>query len=99
MCRAHIARCSLTVKCLKFSSQSAINTLKNDNNIIIKEADKGGDSVIFNRDYRKLCEKDLDDNEYYEGLTQDLSKSDRIKYNKFIKKFKSCLTKKKKRNI
>lgn len=46
---------------------NAIENLKNDENIIIKEADKGSAVVIMDRDYYKsMCLSVLENNEYYE---------------------------------
>ena len=53
---------------LKHKQQIVIYELKNDDSIVIKEADKGGASIIMNRDYKKtLSEKHLNDIEYYEN--------------------------------
>ena len=53
----------------KKSEWNAIENLKNDDNIIIKEADKGGAVVIMDRDYYKsMCLSMLEDSKYYEKI-------------------------------
>ena len=47
----------------------ALNSLRNDTSIIIKEADKGSGVVAWDReDYLKEAEKQLGDKETYEEL-------------------------------
>ena len=47
----------------------ALNSLKNDTSIVIKEAEKGSDVAVWNRkDYRKEAEKQLADMEKFQEL-------------------------------
>ena len=69
---------------------NAIKSLQNDHTIIIKEADKGGATVIMDRKhYLEMVETTLNDKEYYEILTKDPHKETKLKYNKFLKKHES----------
>lgn len=73
----------------------AINDLKNDNTIIIKEADKGGASVIMDKEhYKSMVENILNDEAYYSKLNTHPEKELQLKYKKFLKKHKGQLTKK-----
>ena len=50
----------------------ALNSLRDDTSIIIKEADKGSGVVVWDReDYLKEAEKHLGDKETYEELSSD----------------------------
>ena len=50
----------------------ALNSLRDDTSIIIKEADKGSGVVVWDRkDYLKEAEKQLGDKETYEELSSD----------------------------
>ena len=50
----------------------ALNSLRDDTSIIIKEADKGSGVVVWDReDYLKEAEKHLGDKEIYEELSSD----------------------------
>ena len=52
--------------------RNAINSLRNDASIIIKEADKGSGIVIWDReDYLKEAESQLGDTNVYEKLQGD----------------------------
>ena len=78
--------------------QNDLNEQKNDDTIIIKEADKGGATVIMNKTfYRAKVHEMLADNEHYAELT-DLNYDDKIikKIGKLLKKFHQETTKKKK---
>ena len=78
--------------------QNALNELKNDDTIIIKEADKGGATVIMDKTfYRAKVHEMLADNERYTELT-DLNYDDKIikKIGKHLKKFDQETTKKEK---
>ncbi|MCG7879609.1 MAG: GIY-YIG nuclease family protein [Candidatus Thiodiazotropha endolucinida] len=77
------------------SEANAIKSLQNDQTIIIKEADKGGATVIMDREhYLEMVETTLNDKEYYEILTKDPLRETKLKYNKFLKKYERKLTKK-----
>ena len=57
---------------LKKEEWTAITTLRNNRDIVIKPADKGGNIVIMNReDYIKEGLKQLSDTNYYEMLEED----------------------------
>ena len=80
---------------ISLAERNAIKSLANDQSIIIKEADKGGAVVIMDREhYKEIVENMLSDKKYYEKLDTDPQKTDRIKYNKFIKNYKDNLTQK-----
>ena len=50
----------------------ALNSLRDDTFIIIKEADKGSDVVVLDKDdYLKEAKKQLSDKETYEELSSD----------------------------
>lgn len=62
-----------------------IKSLKEDNSIIIKEADKGGASVIMNKeDYKTMA--------YYSKSNINPEKKLQLKYKKFLQKYKSHMT-------
>ena len=51
----------------------ALNSLRDDTSIIIKEADKGSGVAVWDReDYLKQAEKQLGDKETYDELSSDL---------------------------
>ena len=67
--------------------REAINTLRNDTSIIIKEADKGSGIVVWDRDdYLKEAELQLGDIEVYEKLSSD-------SVSPLIREIKNCLAK------
>ena len=73
--------------------KEALESLKNDKSIVIKEADKGGSVIIMDADfYKHTVEKSLNDKQYYEKLPNNPEKQDRIKYFKFLENFEHCLT-------
>ena len=75
--------------------RNSILSLSADKDIIIKEADKGGSVIIMDTDHYKSMVNDiLMDESYYEKLRNDPQKETRIKYEKLIKKYSNCLTKK-----
>ena len=77
------------------SEYNAIKSLQNDQSIIIKEADKGGTTVIMNKEhYKEMVESIINDTEYYEQLDGDPYKTIGQKYNKFLKKHENALTEK-----
>ena len=52
--------------------RKALQTLKNDNSIVIKGADKGSAVVVWDReDYLKEAASQLSDKEVYEEVTGD----------------------------
>ena len=61
--------------------------MANDPSIVIKEADKGGATIIMDQShYKCMVENALDDGIFYEKLDTDPSKAERLKYSKFLKK-------------
>ena len=59
---------------LSKEERDALYSLKNDNTIVIKGADKGSGVVVWDReDYLKEEHKQLSDEEVYEEVTNDLS--------------------------
>ena len=54
--------------------REALETLRNDNSIIIKEADKGSAIVVWDReDYCKEAEGQISDPEVYEKVSSDVT--------------------------
>ena len=71
--------------------RQAIDSLRNDTSIIIKEADKGSGIVIWDReDYLKEAESQLDNQSVYENLQGDV-------FSPLVKVIKECLAKIKRR--
>ena len=69
--------------------------LRTNSEIIIKEADKGGATIIMNKeDYKELVETILNDEVYYTKLNTSPEKELNLKYKKFLQKFKSQMTEK-----
>ena len=61
---------------LKKEEWTAINTLRRNENIIIKPADKGGNIVIMNKeDYIHEGLRQLSDHNFYEELEEDPTKN------------------------
>ena len=57
---------------ITFSEQKSMSELANDETIIIKQADKGGATVIMDRKfYQEQIEKMLHNNEYYKEIDQN----------------------------
>lgn len=80
---------------LSKSQQNSIKSLINDENIIIKEADKGGATVIMNRSfYQTQIEKLLSKEDYYKKLDESPHKDLKVSYKKYLEKYQSTLTKK-----
>ena len=75
--------------------RKAIESLSNDNSIVIKEADKGGAVIIMDQThYKEMVEDILNDGNYYRKLENDPKKQDLIQYNKLLDKHKLCLNQK-----
>ena len=73
----------------------AIKHLANDNSFVIKEADKGGATLMMDQaHYKNMVENILTDTNFYEKLDADPSKAEKTKYTTFLKTHKTCLTKK-----
>ena len=80
---------------ISMAERNAIQTLANNDYIVIKEADKGGAIVIMDKEnYKKIVETLLSDTGHHKELRTDPSKTDKIKYSKFLKKYKDLLTEK-----
>ena len=77
------------------AERNAIKSLSNDKSIIIKEAYKGGTVVITDRKhYKTMAETLLLIKEYYQELSADPQKSNKIKIKSLLSKYKDCLTEK-----
>ena len=79
------------------SQQNSIKSLANDENIILKEADKGDATVIMDRSfYQTQIENILSNQDYYKELDKspykDLKKS--CTCTKYLEQYESTLTKK-----
>ena len=80
---------------LTMQEQEALKILRTNSEIIIKEADKGGATIIMNKeDYKELVETILNDEVYYTKLNTSPEKELNLKYKKFLQKFKSQMTEK-----
>ena len=80
---------------ITLAEQKAISKLANDESIIIKQADKGGATVILKRPfYQKQNGKLLYNNDYYKQLDQSPRKEILKKYRSFLKHHEKELTKK-----
>ena len=72
-----------------------INDLKNNDSIIIKEADKGGCVVIMNKThYKAMVYNQLDDRVTYKRTGKSCDKTVFNKLSKLVKKYQGDLTKK-----
>ena len=72
-----------------------MKALKNDDTIIIKETDKGGATVIMDKQhYKEMVHSIINDTEYNEKLDKDPHKETLHKYNKYLKKYQTHLTRK-----
>jgi len=61
---------------LTVEERLALQNLSSNSNLIIKKADKGGKIVIMERElYINNCEKQLNDTEFYEKITNDPTKN------------------------
>ena len=80
---------------LSKSQHNSIKSLALDDNIIIKEADKGGATVIMNKSfYQSKIEDMLSNQEYYEQLDNDPHKPIMATYKKLVHKYENNITKK-----
>ena len=80
---------------LTMQEQEALKILRTNSEIIIKEADKGGATIIMNKeDYKELVETILNDEVYYTKLNTSPEKELNLKYKKVLQKFKSQMTEK-----
>jgi hypothetical protein len=80
-----------------YKERKALEELRNNHNIIIKEADKGGAIVIMDRDYyeEKIAET-LADIDTYKEISNNVDKITVNKINKLVQKYELMLTKKEK---
>lgn len=66
--------------------KACITRLKNNQNIIIKPADKGGATVIMNKvDYKSEAERQLNNNKYYKEITVGLAESNKSKIEEILR--------------
>ena len=69
---------------LSFRQKSALTELKNNQNIVIKEADKGSAVVVLDKDfYKEKILEMINDREFYEELTDNKDKSIISKFQNF----------------
>ncbi|UYV66357.1 hypothetical protein LAZ67_4001441 [Cordylochernes scorpioides] len=74
----------------KLSEWEAIKKLKNDEEIVITKADKGGKTVVMKiEDYNDKITNFLNDNNTYEEIREDPTEKIKLKISKFIKNMKS----------
>ncbi|CAG2205048.1 unnamed protein product [Mytilus edulis] len=70
-------------------------SLKDDDSIIIKEADKGGAIIIMDTNfYKEKVMEQLNDEEYYKQITNNPDKATKKRLKKLIKDYDQCLTEK-----
>ncbi|XP_070535095.1 uncharacterized protein [Ptychodera flava] len=70
------ARFNSTVDNLTLQERAALNELKDNENIVITKADKGGALVVLNKtDYDKECRRQLNDTNFYEREDSDVTVS------------------------
>ena len=75
------------------SEKGAMENLKNDRSIIIKEADKGGAIIIMDTDfYKEKVLEQLNNEEYYKKQYINPEKRTIRKIKIMINKFSNCLT-------
>ena len=78
---------------ITFTEQKSMSELANDETIIIKQADKGGATVIMDSKlYHEQIENMLHNNEYYKELDQNPHKEVMKKYRTFLKQHNTELT-------
>ena len=77
------------------SEQTSISELASDESIIIKQADKGGATVIMDKQfYQEHIDKMLQNNEYYKQLEENPHKEIMKIYRTLMKQHETELTKK-----
>ena len=77
------------------TESEAIESLQNNESIIIKEADKGGASVIMDKEhYKQMVETIINDSSYYEKIAADSHKEHFLKPNTLLNKYQSLFTEK-----
>ena len=75
---------------ISFADKTALNQLKNDENIITVPADKGRSTVVMNKsDYVNKCMEHLNDRNIYKELTKNTMKSIQTRLNKVLKKLET----------
>ena len=75
------------------NEEAGINLLKNNNEIIIKEADKGGAVVIMNKNhYKKMVMDHLNDKKTYKKVTKSCDNNTMTELKRLTEKFKNELT-------
>ena len=68
-----------------FEERKALKNLRDDDSIVITEADKGNCTVIFDKEkYKEKILQSLNDKDIYCMLKNDLTKNIERKSNKFI---------------
>ena len=80
---------------LPIPQQKTIKSLMSDESIIIKEADKGGATVIMDKlFYQNEIEKLLSNQDYYTKLEKSPHKDIMKNYTKYLQKYEGTLTQK-----
>uniref|UniRef100_A0A8W8MEY9 Uncharacterized protein n=1 Tax=Magallana gigas TaxID=29159 RepID=A0A8W8MEY9_MAGGI len=96
-CLRNTANSNVTDKTVKSNishkQYQAMQTLKNDPSIIIKNADKGGAIVIMDRDhYKEMSLSQLQDHQFYTKLEQNEDRRTMLKIEKLTRKYQDNLT-------
>ena len=82
---------------LTHSERKGLNDLRNDNSIILKEADKGGSIIIMSKDYYKeRVMEQLNDTEYYKQEAKNMDNIIHGKVKALVKKYSASFTPKEK---
>ena len=80
---------------LPYKQNQALKRLQNDDTIIFKEADKGGAIVIMDKIfYRDKILEQLNDQQYYQELPENMDKKTMRAIKKLVSKFSQCMTEK-----
>lgn len=65
--------------------REAVETLKKEDNLTIKAADKGGNIVVMDTEqYKQMCQTILNNNEWYRKVPLIKAEQDKEKYNQLI---------------
>lgn len=79
---------------ISHNERNAIASLKNNDSLIIKEADKGAAVVLMNTDfYKSKCYEILNDPNTYQKITDNRDKNTITKIKTMLKKYEHYLTK------
>ena len=82
---------------ISYSQRQALKALQENQNLIIKEADKGGAIVLMDRDYyQEKIQEMLGDTSTYKEIPENMDKKTLAKINRLTTQFDSYLTEKEK---